>query len=327
MSLLQKIADGIHLDALEAEVLMLAITEGKLEEPAIENILHGLNSKEITTDEVLGFINALMQKAVPINLSTHAIDVCGTGGDGKNTFNISTLTAITLACMQIPVVKHGNYAVSSNSGSSTVLELMGYEFTNHQQALQDQLGNSNFVYLHAPLFHPALKTVAPVRKKIGTKTVFNLLGPLLNPAQPNFRLNGTYNGKVTKIYKEVYDCMGKNYACFNSQTGYDEITLTDECIVKTKQEDIIINNASFKVDKLDSTQLLGGNNAEEGLQIFQKIINGNGTKEQSFCIAANVAVAAALFHNNFKEMQFFFEEAVGRIAKKDLKQKINQLIK
>ena len=203
-TLIQKVLNNQSLSSYEASEIIHAIAEEKMNDAQVVALMIGLQMKGLSLDEIEGFRNALLNLALKIELDgTNAIDLCGTGGDGKDTFNISTTTSFVLAAMGNKVIKHGNYGVSSSCGSSNVLEALGYKFTNHEKDLNEQLTKNNICFLHAPLFHPTLKKVSHLRRDLGLRTFFNSLGPLVNPVQPAFQLTGTYDLELAKIYQHL----------------------------------------------------------------------------------------------------------------------------
>jgi anthranilate phosphoribosyltransferase len=309
------------LSRSETAQAMQHMASGQALEADIKALLEAYNKRMITVEELLGFRDALLRLCPSITIDIPTIDVCGTGGDGKNTFNISTLSSIVLSAMGYMVTKHGNYGVSSVSGSSTVLELLGYIFTADVSKLYRQMKATNYMYIHAPLFHSSLKTVAPVRKAMGVKTFFNMLGPLVNPVHKAYQYNGVYNNEVLALYKKVLLTTNKNYCVYHSSTGYDEITLTDDAALHSNVIfDTTINNNYFNVPPTIPEDLFGGNTKEEAAEQFIQIIKGNGTTAQNHVIAANVSVAAGLFAHTGYSMQDTFHKAIhmlqqGSVAK------------
>ena len=251
--------------------------------------------RNIAVEELQGFKDALLDLSVKIDLDRESIDLCGTGGDGKDTFNVSTLAAFVVAGAGYKVVKHGNYAASSISGSSDVLQYLGYEFTNDETRLKNQLEKSGICFLHAPLFHPALKEVAPVRKGLQIKTFFNMLGPLVNPASPKHQLVGVYDLHIGRLYQYFLQDTDKSYAIVHSLDGYDEVTLTDNTRVISNRFDGILEPAEFGFDKLDATMLKGGNSVKDAADIFTTVLQNKGTAAQNQVVIANAALAIQTF--------------------------------
>ena len=294
-SILEKIISGVHLTCEEACNCMLQIGNGELPEAQTVAIMAGLQLRGLQLDELSGFRNALMELALPVALEAEeAIDVCGTGGDGKNTFNVSTTTAFVLAGMGSKVIKHGNYGVSSLCGSSNVLETLGYTFTTDRDELQRQLDKNNICFLHAPLFHPALKRVAPLRKALGVATFFNSMGPLVNPANPSHQLTGTYSLELARQYQHVLRSERKGFAIVHGLEGYDELTFIGATRVLGQQRDEIIALAPGK-PIVEASALYGGNSPQEAALILKNILNGKGSSAQNIIVAGNAALAIQAF--------------------------------
>ena len=251
--------------------------------------------RNIAVEELQGFKDALLDLSVKIDLDRESIDLCGTGGDGKDTFNVSTLAAFVVAGAGYKVVKHGNYAASSISGSSDVLQHLGYEFTNDESKLKNQLEKSGICFLHAPLFHPALKEVAPVRKGLQIKTFFNMLGPLVNPALPDYQLVGVYDLHIGRLYQYFLQDTNKSYTIVHSLDGYDEVTLTDNTRVVSNHFDGILEPGAFGFDKLNANMLTGGKSVKDAADIFSSILRNKGTEPQNAVVIANAALAIQTF--------------------------------
>ena len=281
----------------EAKTILIDIASGKFNNSQIASFLTAFIMRNITLDELRGFRDGLLSLCNKIDLSGYkAMDVCGTGGDGKNTFNISTLTAFVLAGGGVPVSKHGNYGVSSVSGSSNVLEYLGIHFQTDEAILKTQLSQSGICFLHAPLFHPAMKYVAPVRKELGVKTFFNMLGPLVNPSQPSIRMVGVFNLELARIYQYLFQEENIRYCILHTLDGFDEITLTDDCKIINNEGEQIVKQNDFLLEKVDYKDLHGGNTVEEAAQIFMHIINGKGTNAQNNVVIANAAMAIKTYY-------------------------------
>lgn len=292
---LEKIITRSTLTEGEAYMCMLKIGRGELNDAQIAAIVTGLQLRGLRLEELMGFRKALIELAIPIALEyDEAIDVCGTGGDGKNTFNISTTTAFVLASMGYKVIKHGNYGVSSLCGSSNVLEHFGIRFTTDQSVLQQQLDASNLCFLHAPLFHPALKMVAPIRKQLGIATFFNALGPLVNPVQPTHQLVGTYNLELAKLYQHVLADKRINYTVLHGLEGFDELTFIGSTRILGKSRDeILLPNVLGASISLE--ELFGGQTVNESAKIIIDLLNGKGTDAQQKVLAGNVALGIQTF--------------------------------
>lgn len=294
----EKIVDGKILDQQEARQLMLDIVYEVFVEDEVKQILLMFNKRMPTVEEFLGFRNALLEVAIPVTFDCPTLDMCGTGGDGKNTFNISTIAAFVCAGAGIKIAKHGNYAVSSISGSSNVLEILGLNFTNNQTLLSKGMNEANIAILHAPLFHPAMKSVAPIRKALGVKTIFNLLGPLVNPAKPAFQVTGVYSQQVGELYCELLKNTTTNFQIIYSQDGYDAISLTSNVDVWDKEKKAELPLMSFTNTKLHHAQLSSGQTKEEAADIFINILNGKGTPAQNSVVIANAAQAISFYEKS-----------------------------
>jgi anthranilate phosphoribosyltransferase len=248
--------------------------------------------RSITIDELLGFRDALLSLAVKVDLKEPKVmDIVGTGGDGKNTFNISTLACFIVAGTGKKVAKHGNYGASSISGSSNVMEQLGYRFTNDVDRLRRELATANICFLHAPLFHPALKVVGPIRKNLGVRTFFNMLGPLVNPASPETQLIGVYSLEMARIYNYVLQNSGRAFTIIHGLDGYDEISLTNDTKVITEQGEKIYSPRELGKRLVIAEDLSGGATLEEAAGIFRNVISGNGTWAQNAVVLANAAMA------------------------------------
>ena len=277
---------------MQAKEVLLNISNGLYNESEIASFITVYLMRSITIDELHGFRDALLELCVKVDLgSDDLMDIVGTGGDGKNTFNISTLSCFIVAGAGIKVAKHGNYGSSSISGSSNVMEALGYTFKNNNSALKRELEVANICFLHAPLFHPALKAVGPIRKNLGVRTFFNMLGPMVNPAFPKFQLVGVYSLEMARIYNYLLQAGGNPFTIIHSLDGYDEISLTGDTKVITHEGEKIISAEELGKRTVSPTDILGGNSVEEAAKIFMKIISGNGSWAQNAVVLANSAMA------------------------------------
>lgn len=247
--------------------------------------------RSITVDELQGFRDAMLELCIPVRFEEPVMDVCGTGGDGKNTFNISTLSSFVVAAAGQPVAKHGNYGVSSVSGSSNMLEYFGYTFTNDIDQLKRNLTEANICFMHAPLFHPAMKNVAPIRKELGVKTFFNMLGPMVNPAFPTRQLVGVFNLELARQYGYLYQQTKKDYVILHSLDGYDEVSLTGGFKVFSNGGERILEPKDIGMPTLTDDAIRGGSTVEESAAIFLRILKGEGTPEQVAVVVANASMA------------------------------------
>ena len=290
----------------EAQEILENIALGKYNSNQIASFLTVFIMRNITLAELIGFREALLSLCHKVDLSAYnPMDVCGTGGDGKNTFNISTLTSFVVAGAGVPVAKHGNYGVSSVSGSSNVLESLGVVFTTDHSVIETQIKEANITFLHAPLFHPAMKTVGPIRKELGIKTFFNMLGPLVNPAQPKVQMSGVFSLELARMYHYILQNDKVNYSIIYGLDGFDEITLTDKVKIIQNNGERILEASDFKLPKVNFEALFGGNTVEEATLIFNKIINGKGTEDQNNVVLVNAAMAIQTYHQHLDFQEAF----------------------
>jgi anthranilate phosphoribosyltransferase len=288
---LKKLYESQTLTKQEAREVLLLISEGKANPSETASLLTVYLMRPISVEELSGYRDVLLELCLPVDIHTPSIDVCGTGGDSKNTFNISTLSAFVVAACGVPVAKHGNYGVSSVSGSSNVLEHFGYKFTNDVDVLKKQLDKHSIYFMHAPLFHPALKSVAPVRKELGVKTFFNMLGPLVNPAKTSHKMVGVYNLELARVYHYLLQKENRSYCIVHSLDGYDEISGTTDFKVYTPQGEQVVNPQEFNLPTITEEHLFGGNTVKEAAAIFSGVLQNKGTKEQTEVVAINSAYA------------------------------------
>jgi anthranilate phosphoribosyltransferase len=280
------------LSTEESKQLLIEIGNGKYNESEIASFLTVFNMRSITINELMGFRAGLLELCTKLDLSEYnPMDLCGTGGDGKNTFNISTITSFVVAGAGVSVAKHGNYGVSSISGSSNVLEHLGVQFTTEETKLKEQLKEANICFIHAPLFNPAMKRIGTIRKALGLKTFFNMLGPLVNPSQPKVQMVGVFNQELARIYNYIFQKENVRYSIVHSFDGYDEITLTDNCKLITNQGEHILKPTDFGFNRISQNSLDGGKTNEDAANLFIKILDGKGSEEQNAVILANSAIA------------------------------------
>lgn len=280
------------LTRAEARAALLQITEGKVPEVQIAAFATVFRMRPIQCQELEGFRDALLERCVRFDLEgRHTIDIVGTGGDGKNTFNISTCAAFVVAGAGYSVTKHGNYGASSVSGSSNVLEHLGYTFTAQPEVLHRQLDRAGICFFHAPLFHPALKHVARVRKQLGVKTFFNMLGPLVNPASPTYQLFGTFSMQLNRMYQYVLQALGKKFAVVHSLDGYDEVSLTAPVQVRTHLGEQRLSPEDMGLPPCRAEDLSGGKSVANAAQIFVDILENRSTPPRKNVVLANAALA------------------------------------
>jgi anthranilate phosphoribosyltransferase len=276
----------------KAKDVLLNIGKGVYNEHEVTAFMTVFLMRSITIEELQGFRDALLELCVPVDLNGHStIDIVGTGGDGKNTFNISTLSCFIVAGTGQKVAKHGNYGATSISGASNVMEQLGYTFKNDKDGLKKEVEEAGICFLHAPLFHPALKTVGPIRKNLGVRTFFNMLGPMVNPAAPAFQLVGVYNLEMARIYNYLLQQTGKAFTIIHGLDGYDEISLTNDTKVITREGEKIMTPESLGKRTVSAADIYGGNSVEEAAKIFTTILNGKGSWAQNAVVFANAAMA------------------------------------
>lgn len=268
------------------------ITRGRYNDTQIAALLTVFQMRGVKVDELIGFRDALLSTRIPVDLSAYQpIDIVGTGGDGKNTFNISTCACFVVAGAGYRVAKHGNYGATSVSGASNVMELHGVKFTNDAQRLIRSIENCNMAYLHAPLFNPAMKTVAAIRKALGVRTLFNLLGPLINPCLPAYQLLGVADLPQMRLYTNTLQRLGIGFAVVNNLDGYDEISLTDEFKVMTNRYETIYRPADLGFSIARQEELYGGDTPQEAARIFDNVLENRATKAQTDCVLINASFA------------------------------------
>jgi anthranilate phosphoribosyltransferase len=293
-TILNRLINHESLSKQEAKAVLVNISSGQYNPSQIASFLTVYMMRNITIEELFGFREALLELCIPIDFSAYnTIDLCGTGGDGKDTFNISTLASFVVAGAGIKVAKHGNYGVSSISGSSNVMENLGVKFSNDGGFLTKCIEEANIAILHAPLFHPAMKNVGPIRKELGVKTFFNMLGPMVNPSFPKNQLVGVFSLELARMYAYLYQNTNVNYSILHALDGYDEISLTGDAKIISKTSESIINPKHFNLSQLQLKDIKGGVTIEESATIFMNIISGKGTEAQQNVVCANAALAIA----------------------------------
>ena len=290
--ILYKLFEHRYLGRTEARDILQNIVQGKYNDAQIASLITVFLMRNISVEELTGFRDALLEMRIPVDLSEYApIDIVGTGGDGKNTFNISTAACFVVAGAGYPVVKHGNYGATSVSGASNVMEQHGVQFTSDMSRLRKSMDMCNIAYLHAPLFNSAMKAVAPVRKALGVRTFFNMLGPLVNPALPKYQLLGVYNLPLLRLYNYVFQESDTRFAVVHGLDGYDEISLTGEFKVATSTTETIYTPESIGFNRYCEQDLDGGKSPDEAARIFDRVLQGEATPAQTDCVMANAAFA------------------------------------
>jgi anthranilate phosphoribosyltransferase len=290
--ILNRLFDHQSLTREEAAEVMTNIAAGKYNESQIAAFVSVYLMRSIELDEVIGFRDALLSMAVQMDLSEFdPLDIVGTGGDGKNTFNISTCSCFTVAGAGYKVAKHGNYGATSVSGSSNVLEYYGAKFTLDMELVKRSLDEAGFAYLHAPFCNPAMKNVAGVRKNIGVRTFFNVLGPLISPVRPNYQCLGVYNLKMMRLYNYIYQNLGVRYSVVHTLDGYDEISLTDTCKIVTNSGEFVYTPEDLGFKKIEQKELWGGETVAEAARIFMNVLENEATDAQRNAVIINSAFA------------------------------------
>ena len=293
-TILNRLINHELLSKEEAKNVLVNISSGNYNPSQIASFLTVYMMRSISIEELSGFREALLELCIRVDLSAYnTIDLCGTGGDGKDTFNISTLASFVAAGAGIKVAKHGNYGVSSISGSSNVMKKLGVKFSNDADFLEKCIDQAGISILHAPLFHPAMKNVGPIRKELGVKTFFNMLGPMVNPSFPKNQLVGVYNLELARKYAYLYQNTDVNFTILHSLDGYDEISLTCPTKTITNQMEGVLKAEDFGVRQLAQSEIEGGTTIEESAQLFMNIISGKGTEAQNNVVCANAAMAIA----------------------------------
>ena len=291
---LNKLINHEVLSKEEAKTILVNISSGHYNASQIVSFLTVYMMRSITIDELAGFREALLELCIPVDFSQYnTIDLCGTGGDGKNTFNISTLASFVTAGAGIKVAKHGNYGVSSISGSSNVMESLGIKLSSNTDFLNKSMDQANIAILHAPLFHPAMKNVGPIRKELGVKTFFNILGPMVNPSFPKNQMVGVFSLELARMFSYLYQNTNTNFCILHGLDGFDEISLTDETKIISRTADSIINPSNFNLKKQLLEDIKGGETIEESATIFYNVISGKGTASQNNVVLANAGLAIA----------------------------------
>lgn len=290
--ILNQLIEYKSLDKGTAKEILTNLAQGKYNQSQVAAFLTVYLMRSITIEELEGFRDAMLNLCVPIDIPEyHAIDLCGTGGDGKNTFNISTLSSFIVAASGQNVAKHGNNGVSSVSGSSNLMAHFGYEFTNDIDQIKKSLDACGLCFLHAPLFHPAMKNVAPIRRELGVKTFFNMLGPMVNPSFPKKQLVGVFSLELARLYGYLYQKTDKHFVILHALDGYDEISLTGSFKKITNGKEEIVSPSDLGMNQITPESIFGGNSVEESAKIFERILKGEGTKEQNSVVIANAAMA------------------------------------
>lgn len=297
----------------EAQKILTSIALGEFNTSQIAAFITAYGMRNITVEELQGFRDAMLDLCLKVNLSGfELVDLCGTGGDGKDTFNISTLASFVVAGAGYQVAKHGNYGVSSGCGSSNVMEYLGYTFTNNEDELKRSLDQAGICFLHAPLFHPAMKTVAPIRKELGVKTFFNMLGPMVNPAEPKNQIVGVFSLELARLYAYLYQQTDKNYTIIHAVDGFDEVSLTCDFKTFSKKGEALNRITDLGFEEINEEEIQGGDSVESSAKIFMDILHNNGTTAQTNVVLCNAALAIQTIRGgaSFADCYYEAEEAL-----------------
>ena len=293
-NLLNRLINHESISSDEAKAVLVNISNGLYNQSQIASFLTVFMMRSITLEELRGFRDALLELCISIDLKDfNAIDLCGTGGDGKDTFNISTLSSFVTAGAGVYVAKHGNYGVSSACGSSNVMEYLGIKFSNDEDFLKRSIDKAGICVLHAPLFHPAMKNVAPIRRELGVKTFFNMLGPMVNPSFPKNQMVGVFNLELLRLYGYLYQNTDKNYSIVHALDGYDEISLTGNTKVISNHSETLFSPEDLGISAITQESIFGGDTIEDAANIFMNVIQGKGTESQNNVVCANAGLAIA----------------------------------
>lgn len=303
----------------EAQRILTSIALGEFNHSQIAAFITAFGMRNITVDELQGFRDAMLDLCLKIDLTEfELVDLCGTGGDGKDTFNISTLASFVVAGAGYKVAKHGNYGVSSGCGSSNVMEYLGYTFTNDESKLKQSLAQTGICFLHAPLFNPAMKTVAPIRKELGVKTFFNMLGPMVNPAQPKNQIVGVFSLELARLYAYLYQQTDKNYTIIHAVDGFDEVSMTCDFKTFSKKGEALNKISDLGFDEITETEIQGGDTVESSAKIFVDILNGAGTDAQTNVVLCNAALAIQTIKDDASFADCYYEAEEALMQKKAL---------
>lgn len=291
-AILNKLFEYQSLTKEEAREILVNLAQGQYNQSQVAAFLTVYLMRSITVEELEGFRDAMLELCIPLEIDEYnAIDLCGTGGDGKDTFNISTLASFVVAGAGQAVAKHGNNGVSSVCGSSNLLAHFGYKFTSKADDLKRSLDEANICFLHAPLFHPAMKNVAPIRQELGVKTFFNMLGPMVNPSFPKNQLVGVFSLELARLYGYLYQKTDKHFVVLHSLDGYDEISLTGGFKMITDKEEQILYPSDLGLKQVGKEELSGGSSIDSSAKIFMNVLEGKGTSAQSNAVIANAGMA------------------------------------
>jgi anthranilate phosphoribosyltransferase len=303
----------------ESQKILTSIALGEFNTSQIAAFITAFGMRNITVAELQGFRDAMLDLCVKLDFSDYElVDLCGTGGDGKDTFNISTLASFVVSGAGYKVAKHGNYGVSSGCGSSNVMEYLGYKFSNEQDVLKKSLDAAGICFIHAPLFNPAMKTVAPIRKELGVKTFFNMLGPMVNPAQPKNQIVGVFSLELARLYAYLYQDTDKNYTILHAVDGFDEVSLTCDFKTFSKSGEALRTISSLGFEQISENEIKGGDTVESSAKIFLDVLNGIASTAQQNVVLCNAALAINTIDDSKTFGDCFYEAEESLMNKKAL---------
>lgn len=292
--ILNRLINNQVLSRDESKKVLSGLAKGEYNNSQVASFLTIYLMRAITVQELEGFRDAMLELCNPVDLAGYnAIDVCGTGGDGKSTFNISTISSFIVAGAGVKVAKHGNYGVSSVSGSSNVLEYLGVKFSGDADQMKRSIETAGICFMHAPLFHPAMKNVGPIRRELGVKTFFNMLGPMVNPAFPPNQLVGVFSLELARLYGYLYQNTDKRFSIVYALDGYDEISLTSDFKLISNNAESLISPKSIGLTQLTPEALYGGETVEDAAKVFRKILSNEGNDKQHAVVLANAGLGIA----------------------------------
>ncbi|WP_461787832.1 anthranilate phosphoribosyltransferase [Pedobacter sp.] len=303
----------------EAQKILTDIASGAFNNSQIAAFITAYGMRNITVEELQGFRDAMLDLCLKVDFSDfELIDLCGTGGDGKDTFNISTLASFIVAGAGHKVAKHGNYGVSSGCGSSNVMEYLGYQFTNDQSELKRSLDKAGICFIHAPLFHPAMKTVAPIRRELGVKTFFNMLGPMCNPAKPKNQMVGVFSLELARIYAYLYQQTDKNYSIVHAVDGFDEVSMTCDFKTFSKKGEALTKISDLGFTQIAESEIQGGDTVESSAKIFMDVLEGSATDAQTNVVLCNAAIAIQTIEQEKTFADCYYEAEESLMSKRAL---------
>ncbi|MDF3076497.1 MAG: trpD [Sphingobacteriaceae bacterium] len=303
----------------EAKEILSNLAQGKYNNSQMAAFMAVYCMRNITIDELEGFRDAMLELCIDPGLDGYElVDLCGTGGDGKDTFNISTLASFVVAGAGYKVAKHGNYGVSSGCGSSNVMEYLGYKFTNDPGELKRTLDDAGICFLHAPLFHPAMKNVAPIRKELAVKTFFNMLGPMVNPAEPKNQLVGVFSLELARLFAYIYQKSDKKFTILHALEGYDEVSLTCDFKTFSNTGEHIHSIGELGFEQISPEKIEGGSTVQESAEIFSTVLNTEGSSEQNNVVLCNAAIAINTIKPESSFADCYYEAEESLMSKKAL---------